>query len=142
MAHSAGIVHRDLKPGNVMVIADGRVKILDFGLAKLTEAGPAGPEDTTLTANPSTDTGVIVGTAGYMSPEQVEGKRVDARSDIFSFGSLLYEMVAGRRAFHRDSLPLTLAAILELEPPPLGPKIPHDLAKIIERCLRKPRERR
>ena len=136
-AHAAGIVHRDLKPGNVMVAAEGRVKVLDFGLAKLTETTPVGPEDSTLTETPPTELGLIVGTASYMSPEQAEGKKVDARSDIFSFGSLLYEMLTGRRAFRRDSPALTLAAILHLEPPPLPAGIPQELERVIARCLRK-----
>jgi serine/threonine protein kinase len=141
-AHAAGIVHRDLKPGNVMVAAEGRVKVLDFGLAKLTETTPVGPEDSTLTETPSTELGLIVGTASYMSPEQAEGKKVDARSDIFSFASLLYEMLTGRRAFRRDSPALTLAAILHLEPPPLPAGIPQELERVIARCLRKDPARR
>jgi len=109
-AHAAGIVHRDLKPGNVMVSAEGRVKVLDFGLAKLTEAAPMSPDGTAQTEQPSTETGMLVGTVSYMSPEQAEGKKVDARSDIFSFGSLLYEMVTGRRAFRGDTNASTLVS--------------------------------
>lgn len=140
-AHAAGIVHRDLKPGNVMVNSEGRVKVLDFGLAKLTEARDR-PEDSTSTLQPSTEVGVIVGTASYMSPEQAEGKKVDARSDIFSFGSLLYEMLTGQRAFQRDTPTLTLMAILNMEPLPLEPAIPRDVDKVVMHCLRKDPDRR
>jgi serine/threonine protein kinase len=115
---------------------------LDFGLAKLTETAPVGPEDSTLTARQSTELGMIVGTAAYMSPEQAEGKKVDARSDIFSFGSVLYEMLTGRRAFQRDSSALTLAAILHLEPPPFPAEIPQELERVVARCLRKDPARR
>jgi serine/threonine protein kinase len=111
-AHEAGIVHRDLKPGNLMVTEKGQVKVLDFGLAKPTEKLPTGAEDATLTAKPDTEEGKILGTVAYMSPEQAEGKKVDARSDIFSFGSVLYEMVSGKRAFEADSKASTQGAII------------------------------
>src|SRR5262250_172128 len=103
-AHDKGIVHRDLKPENVFVTADGRVKILDFGLAKLTQPeGGSGPQTNVATASPGTEPGVVMGTLGYMSPEQIKGRAADARSDIFAFGAILYEMLAGRRAFQADS---------------------------------------
>ena len=144
-AHEAGIVHRDIKPENVMLRRDGYVKVLDFGLAKLTETVAPQNADTsapTETLAAHTESGVVVGTAQYMSPEQAAGKTVDARSDIFSFGSMLYEMVTGQRAFRGDSQMAMLAAVLNQEPEPLPAKVPHDLAKIIMRCLRKDPARR
>jgi serine/threonine protein kinase len=139
-AHSAGIVHRDLKPGNIMVNEHGLVKVLDFGLAKLTEATPTGEDDTTRTMRPTTEEGKIVGTVAYMSPEQAEGKKVDARSDIFSFGSVLYEMVTGEKAFQGDTKASTLAAILKDNPRPaskLVDGLPREVERLISRCLRK-----
>ncbi len=145
-AHAAGIVHRDLKPSNTMVDEHGLVKILDFGLAKLTEQVQGDDSATAATAGigdkPVTEEGVIVGTVSYMSPEQAEGKKVDARSDIFSFGSLLYEMVTGQQAFRGDSRISTLAAIVNKEPAALPTETPHDLEKVISRCMRKDPARR
>jgi len=147
-AHSSGIVHRDLKPSNIMVDEHGLVKVLDFGLAKLTEPVPGEfslTQSLETPENPKTEEGTIVGTAAYMSPEQAEGKPVDARSDIFSFGSVLYEMTTGRRAFQSDTKLSTLSAILEKEPTPVSailPKTPPELEKLIARCLRKDPDRR
>ena len=143
-AHAAGIVHRDLKPANAMVTESGLVKVLDFGLAKLTDRGsvPDSGDDRTRTiANaPMTVEGSILGTVSYMSPEQAQGKKVDTRSDIFSFGAVLYEMATGARAFEGESSLSTLSAILRDEAKPMSevaPDVPLQLEDVIQRCLRK-----
>ena len=143
-AHEKGILHRDLKPENIFVTRDNRVKILDFGLAKLTQDQFAG-SNSVATAPAPTQPGVVLGTVGYMAPEQVRGLPVDHRADLFALGAILYELLSGRRPFSRDTAPETMTAILNEDPPDLvaaAAAVPPDLVRIVNRCLEKrPSER-
>lgn len=146
-AHEARIVHRDLKPDNLFITRDGRVKILDFGIAKLTEAKsePIDSELETRALELKTSPGMVLGTVGYMSPEQVRGDQVDHRADIFAFGAILYEMLAGRRAFQGDSAIEVMNAILKEEPAEISepkPEVPEGLIRVVQHCLEKNREER
>ncbi len=148
-AHRAGIVHRDLKPANVVITPEGSIKVLDFGLAKLLETHPSADAESTQamgwTDKSITEEGMVLGTVAYMSPEQAEGRPVDARSDVFSFGSLLYELLSGERPFRGDTKMAVLSAVLRVDPKPVrevDPGIPPELERIVVRCLRKDPHRR
>jgi eukaryotic-like serine/threonine-protein kinase len=130
-AHRKGILHRDLKPANILLTTDGRLKVLDFGLARVMTSDP----QVTRTSD-----GIVAGTPAYMWPEQAEGKPLDGRSDVFSFGAVLYEMLAGTRAFSGDTAAKVVSAVLRDDPPPLA--VPPQLERIVRRCLAKQQDDR
>jgi serine/threonine protein kinase len=139
-AHERGIVHRDLKPANVMLTHDGRIKVLDFGLAKLTSRGASTDSETETAVAPLSRPGLVVGTVPYMAPEQVRGEEADERTDVFALGVMLYELACGRRPFHGSSAGVICSAILRDAPPSISSvrgDVPPELERVVLRCLEK-----
>src|SRR5262249_46512252 len=142
-AHEKGVLHRDLKPGNIRLLPGGRVKLLDFGLAKAVQKAALDSRLATDTS-PHSEPGAVLGTAPYMSPEQAKGQEADRRADIWAFGCVLYEMLAGKRAFEARTFSETVAAVLDREPswPALPPEMPPALVRLLRRCLQKDKDKR